>query len=68
MKSDHAAHLSLVHDAEQNHQPQHQVRQANKAAEQRKHEKNMRFWHRIKSVVIAILLAASAIYLLIHWG
>lgn len=68
MKSNHATHLELVQDAEQNHQPQHQVRQANKAAEQRKHQKNIDFWHRIKWVVIAILLAASAIYLLIHWA
>lgn len=68
MKSDHAAHLSLVHDAEQNHVAQHQVKQANEAARQRKHQKNIDFWQRIKNVVIAIVLAAIAIYLLIHWG
>ena len=68
MKSNHATHLELVQDAEQNHQPQHQVKQANEAALQRKHQKNVDFWHRIKSVVIAILLAAAAIYLLMHWG
>lgn len=68
MKNDHAAHLSLVQDAEQNHVAQHQVKQANEAARQRKHQKNMDFWHHIKNVVIAIVLAAIAIYLLIHWG
>lgn len=31
MRSDHATHLELVQDAEQNHQPQHRVAQANKA-------------------------------------
>lgn len=68
MKSDYAAHLSLVHDAEQNHVAQHHVKQANEAARQRKHQKNLDFWHSIKTVVIAIALAAIAIYLLIHWG
>ena len=68
MKSERTANLSLVHDAEQNHVAQHHVRLANQAARQRKHENNMRFWHRIKSVVFVILLAAVAIYLLMHWG
>lgn len=46
----------------------YQVKLANDAEQQRKHQKNIDFWQSIKNVVIAILLAATSIYLLIHWG
>ena len=68
MKSEHTANLSLVADTEQNHLPQHQVKQANEAARQRRHKNNMRFWHSIKSVVLVITLAAIAIRVLIHFA
>lgn len=46
----------------------YQVKLANDAEQQRKYQKNVDFWQSIKNVVIAILLAALAVYLLIHWG
>ena len=68
MKSDHAANLSLVVDADKNHLPQHQVRQANEVARQRKRDINAQFWHSIKSVVFVISCAALVIYTLIHFA
>lgn len=68
MKSEHTANLSLVADTEQNHLPQHQVKQANEAARQRKRDINAQFWHSIKSVVLVITLAAIAIRVLIHFA
>jgi len=68
MKSDHATHLELVVDADKNHLPQHQVKQANEAARQRKRDINAQFWHSIKSVVFVITCAALAIYTLIHFA
>lgn len=67
MKSDHAAHLSLVQDAEKNHLPQHQVKQANEAARQHKHQKNVGFWHRVMNVLTVIAIAI-VIYTLIHFA
>ena len=66
MKSDHAAHLSLVHDAEQNHVAQHQVKQANEAARQRKHQKNIDFWQSVMKFVsvVTVLAVSSKIYLI----
>ena len=68
MKSEHTANLSLVVDTEQNHLPQHQVKQANEAARQRKRDINAQFWHSIKSVVFVISCAAIAVYTLIHFA
>lgn len=47
MKNDRIAHLSLVHDAEQNHVAQHQVKQANETARQRKQDANDKFWSNV---------------------
>ena len=68
MKSEHTANLSLVVDTEQNPLPQHQVKQANEAARQRKRDINAQFWHSIKSVVFVISCAAIAVYTLIHFA
>lgn len=66
MKSDHATHLSLVHDAEQDHLPQHQVEAANKAYRQRKHQKNINFWQSVMKFisVVTVLAVSSKIYLI----
>lgn len=68
MKSDHAAHLSLVQDAEKNHVAQHQVKAANKAERQRKQSVNMQFWHSMKEIIFMIVCAAIVIYTLIHFA
>ena len=68
MKSEHAANLSLVVDAEQNHVAQHQVAAANEAARQRKRDINAQFWHSIKSLVFVISCAAIVIRALIHFA
>lgn len=68
MKSKNTAHLELVQDSDKNHQPQHEVAAANRAARQRRHENNMRFWHSVKSLVLVITLAAIAIRVLIHFA
>lgn len=66
MKNDRTAHLSLVQDAEQNHVAQHQVEAANKAYRQRKHQKNVDFWHRVMKFisVVTVLAVSSKIYLI----
>ncbi|WP_420229061.1 hypothetical protein ACOBWA_08565 [Psychrobacter sp. ER1] len=68
MRNDRTAHLSLVHDTEKNHVPQHEVAAANRAAIQRRHENNMRFWKSIRSLVFVISCAALVIYTLIHFA
>jgi len=68
MKSEYSTHLDLVQDTEQNYLAQDQVAAANEAARQRKRNINAEFWHSIKSVVFVIILAAIAVYALIHFG
>lgn len=69
MKSDYAAHLSLVHDAQDE---QLKLRAKNmetiKEENDRKQSVNMQFWHSIKSVVFVIACAAIAAYTLIHFA
>jgi len=69
MKSDYAAHLSLVHDAQDE---QLKLRAKNmetiKEENDRKQSVNMQFWHSIKSVVFVIACAAIVIYTLIHFA
>ena len=69
MKSDYAAHLSLVHDAQDE---QLKLRSKNmetiKEESDRKQSVNMQFWHSIKSVVFVIACAAIAVYTLIHFA
>lgn len=69
MKSDYAAHLSLVHDAQDE---QLKLRAKNmetiKEENDRKQSVNMQFWHSIKSVVFVIACAAIAVYTLIHFA
>ncbi len=68
MKSKNTARLELVQDSDKNHQPQHEVAAANRAARQRRHENNMRFWKSIRSLVFVISCAALVIYTLIHFA
>lgn len=69
MKSDYAAHLSLVHDAQDE---QLKLRAKNmetiKEENDRKQSVNQQFWHSIKSVVFVIACAAIAVYTLIHFA
>ena len=69
MKSDYAAHLSLVHDAQDE---QLKLRSKNmetiEKEKQRKRDINAQFWHSIKSVVFVIACAAIAVYTLIHFA
>ena len=44
---------------------QYQARLANEAARQHKADKNVQFWHSIKWAVVAIVLAAIALFALI---
>ena len=69
MKSDYAAHLSLVHDA-QDEQLKLKARNMETIKEEndRKQSVNMQFWHSIKSVVFVIACAAIVIYTLIHFA
>jgi len=67
MKSDYAAHLSLVHDS-QDEQMQLKAKNMETIEEekQRKRDINAQFWHSIKHLVIVIAAAAIAVYTLIH--
>lgn len=66
MKSDYAAHLSLVEDVEDK---QSKIKAKNmetiEAEKQRKREVNAAFWRSIKWAVAAIVLAAIALFTLI---
>ena len=69
MKSDYAAHLSLVHDAQDE---QLKLRAKNmktiKEENDRKQSVNMRFWHSMKEIIFVIACAAMAVYTLIHFA
>ena len=69
MKSDHAAHLSLVHDAQDE---QLKLRAKNmdtiEKEKQRKRDINAQFWHSMKEVIFVIACAAIAVYTLIHFA
>ena len=69
MKSDYAAHLSLVHDAQDE---QLKLRAKNmetiKEENDRKHSVNQQFWHSMKEIIFVIACAAIAIYTLIHFA
>lgn len=66
MRSEYSAHLSLVEDAEDK---QGKIKAKNmetiESEKQRKREVNAAFWHSIKWAVLAIVLAAIALYTLI---
>ncbi|MGA6102129.1 hypothetical protein ACPESL_08080 [Psychrobacter pocilloporae] len=69
MKSEHATHLELVQDSEQNHQPQHQVKLANKAARDAKAEINSQFWRRVRHVCnFAALIVLAKVLFIIFWS
>lgn len=65
MKSEHTANLSLVQDAEQNHQPQHQVAASNQAARDIKAEINSQFWRRVRHVFnfVALILLVKVLFI-----
>lgn len=69
MKSDYAAHLSLVHDAQDE---QLKLRAKNmktiKEENDRKQSVNMQFWHSMKEIIFVIACAAIAVYTLIHFA
>ncbi|MBP3945144.1 hypothetical protein [Psychrobacter sp. K31L] len=69
MKSDYAAHLSLVHDSQDE---QMQIKAKNmdtiEKEKQRKRDINAQFWQIIKHVVLLIACAALVIYTLIHFA
>ncbi|MGM8939529.1 hypothetical protein ACS8E2_12635 [Psychrobacter glaciei] len=69
MKSDYAAHLSLVHDSQDERK---KLKAKNmdtiNQEKQRKRDINAQFWHSIKHVVLLIACAALAIYTLIHFA
>ena len=69
MKSDYAAHLSLVHDA-QDEQLKLKARNMKTIKEEndRKQSVNMQFWHSMKEIIFVIACAAIAIYTLIHFA
>lgn len=69
MKSEHAAHLSLVIDA-QDERKKLKAKNMRTIEEekQRKRDINAQFWHSIKSVVFVISCAAIAVYTLIHFA
>lgn len=69
MRSDYAAHLSLVNDS-QDEQIKLKAKNMETIEEekQRKRDINSQFWHSIKQVVFVITLAAAIIYALIHLG
>ena len=69
MKSDYAAHLSLVHDA-QDEQMKLKARNMKTIKEEndRKQSVNMQFWHSMKEIIFVIACAAIAIYTLIHFA
>lgn len=69
MKSDYAAHLSLVHDAQDE---QLKLRSKNmdtiEKEKQRKRDINAQFWHSMKEIIFVIACAAIAVYTLIHFA
>lgn len=69
MKSDYAAHLSLVHDAQDE---QLKLRSKNmetiKEESDRKQSVNMQFWHSMKEIIFVIACAAIAVYTFIHFA
>ena len=69
MKSEHAAYLSLVHDA-QDEQMKLKARNMKTIKEEndRKQSVNMQFWHSMKEIIFVIACAAIAIYTLIHFA
>ena len=69
MKSDYAAHLSLVHDT-QDEQMKLKARNMKTIKEEndRKQSVNMQFWHSMKEIIFVIACAAIAIYTLIHFA
>ncbi|MGP4715304.1 hypothetical protein ACTXGL_01515 [Psychrobacter sp. T6-6] len=67
MRSDHATHLELVQDAEQNHQPQHQVKQANQAYKDRTTIDSNWFLVRAMRFLTVVTLAAVAYRLIVMW-
>lgn len=69
MKSDYAAHLSLVHDA-QDEQMKLKARNMETIEEEndRKQSANQQFWHSMKEIIFVIACAAIAVYTLIHFA
>ena len=69
MKSEHAAYLSLVHDAQDERK---KLKAKNmktiKEEKQRKRDINAQFWHSMKEVIFVIACAAIAVYTLIHFS
>lgn len=69
MKSDYAAHLSLVHGAQDE---QLKLRSKNmdtiEKEKQRKRDINAQFWHSMKEIIFVIACAAIAVYTLIHFA
>ena len=69
MKSDYSAHLSLVHDAQDE---QLKLRSKNmdtiEKEKQRKRDINAQFWHSMKEIIFVIACAAIAVYTLIHFA
>lgn len=67
MRSESAANMAMAEMVEQDRldEQQYQARLANEAERQRKREVNAAFWHSIKWAVLAIFLAASALFTLI---
>lgn len=65
MKSNHATHLELVQDAEQNHQPQHQVKLANQAYRERTTIDSTWLFVRAMKFITAVTVLAVAYRLII---
>lgn len=67
MKSDHATHLELVQDAEQNHVAQHQVKRANQAYRERTTIDSNWFLVRVMKFITAVTVLAVAYRLFVMW-
>lgn len=68
MRSESAANMALAEMAEQDRldEQQYQAKLANEAERQRKREVNAAFWHSIRWAILAIVLAAIALFTLIR--
>ena len=70
MRSEHAAHLSLVQETAE--EKRRRVRERNmktiEEEKQRKRDINAQFWHSMKEIIFMIVCAAIAIYTLIHFA